>query len=329
MLKKLGVVLSFLCCSMIASTALAASNNTAVTPKQDTRQYYKSSSLVQTAEENVANGRGTLNGLMAFVRGDATDDDAIKEIGFMSLAKGNYIGLHAHSNTEEAYIILSGTGLLSDGKTERIVSKGDITIARVGQQHGLRNIGRDPLLFISILVKNDGNTNTKNDYIENSTDKRQQVRHDVAEPRGQLAPQRDRERQNAAQKTLVKERQDTVQKAQADTKVKAVQEREQKVKEAKKSREEAKKDREEQREKARKAKADKLAQREIDRENARLAREKARQEAKNPKTAEQRSREAELRAAKEEEAIWAAKQRDRIRAENPTELNDEFAIGIK
>lgn len=313
MLKKLGVAMSFLCCSMIASTTLAASDSVDVTPKQDTRQYYKSSAFIQTAEDNVANGRGTLNGLMAFVREDATDDDAIKEIGFMSLAKGNYIGLHNHSNTEEAYIILSGTGLLSDGKTERIVTKGDVAIARVGQQHGLRNIGRDPLLFISILAKNDGNMNANIDTIGDDIIKRQQL----TEYRGEIALQRDKERREA------------VQKAQADAKLKAEQEREKKVKEAKKSREEAKRAREEQREKARKAKADKLAQREIERENARLAREKARQEARSPKTAEQRSRDAELRAAKEEEAIWAAKQRDRIRAANPTELNDEFAVGIK
>lgn len=101
-------------------------------------QCYTSSELTELNKENVAGGKGTLYGEFSFTRDKARDDDAIKEIGFMRLKPGAYIGLHKHSDNEDAYLILSGKGIFTDGDGKAyVVQAGDITIARPGQSHGL------------------------------------------------------------------------------------------------------------------------------------------------------------------------------------------------
>ena len=212
MKKKLALVVGLLCCSILTGTAFAASNDVKgiVAPKQDTRQVYKVEKMIQVNENNVSKGRGTLHGTMAFVREDATEDDAIKEIGTRLLNRGDYIGVHTLNSEEEAYIIISGTGLYTNSKTETIVTKGDVAMARVGQSHGLRNIGYDPLVFITVIAKNEGNaavwTDTSGEYSH------------IREFRGEVALQREAERQAEVQRAEAQIKQDAIDKKLAEKK---------------------------------------------------------------------------------------------------------------
>ena len=118
-------------------------------------QCYTISELTELDKEDVAGGKGTLHGEFAFVRDNARDEDAIKEIGFMTLNHGAFIGLHEHKDNEDAYLILSGTGLFTDGEGNAwIVKPGDMTIARPGQWHGLANLYADEIVFLDIIAKN-------------------------------------------------------------------------------------------------------------------------------------------------------------------------------
>ena len=118
-------------------------------------QCYTASELAEFDKEDVAGGKGTLHGLFAFTRDNALDDDAIKEIGFMTLKHGSFIGLHSHKDNEDAYLILSGTGVFTDGDGNAyVVGPGDMTIARPGQSHGLANLGKEDLVFLDIIAKN-------------------------------------------------------------------------------------------------------------------------------------------------------------------------------
>ena len=120
-------------------------------------QCYTSEQLKTLDKQDVAGGKGTLYGRFAFTRYDALDDDAIKEIGFMTLKHGDFIGTHAHEDNEDAYLILSGTGIFTDGSGNAwIVKPGDMTIARPGQVHGLANLYKDDLVFLDIIAKNSG-----------------------------------------------------------------------------------------------------------------------------------------------------------------------------
>ena len=118
-------------------------------------QCYTIAELTELDKEDVGGGKGTLHGEFAFVRDNALEDDAIKEIGFMTLKHGAFIGLHAHKDNEDAYLILSGTGIFTDGEGNAwVVKPGDMTIARPGQWHGLANLQSDELLFLDIIAKN-------------------------------------------------------------------------------------------------------------------------------------------------------------------------------
>ena len=106
-------------------------------------------------KQDVAGGRGTLYGEFAYTRDKAGDDWAIKEIGFMTLKHGDFIGLHSHADNEDAYLILSGTGIFTDGEGNAwTVKAGDMTIARPGQAHGLANLSGEDLVFLDIIAKN-------------------------------------------------------------------------------------------------------------------------------------------------------------------------------
>ena len=120
-------------------------------------QCYDLEELTLLDKQDVAGGKGTLYGEFAFIRDNARDEDAIKEIGFMTLKQGSYIGLHAHNDNEDAYLILSGSGVFTDGNGNAwVVKAGDMTIARPGQLHGLANLSGEDLVFLDIIAKNAG-----------------------------------------------------------------------------------------------------------------------------------------------------------------------------
>ena len=119
------------------------------------KQVYKKEELITLDKQNVAGGNGTLHGKLAFTRDMATEDEAIKEIGWMTLNKGESIGVHPHKNNEDTYIIVSGEGIFTDGSgKETVVKAGDVTIARPNQSHGLRNEKDEPLIFLDIIAQN-------------------------------------------------------------------------------------------------------------------------------------------------------------------------------
>jgi len=118
------------------------------------RQVFKKAALESWDRPDVAGGRGILAGEMAFTRNNADPLWVIRETGWLSLKSGDSVGLHAHQNNDDAYIIISGQGEFtgSDGKTVP-VGPGDITIAHGGQSHALKNTGSDLLLFYDVFSK--------------------------------------------------------------------------------------------------------------------------------------------------------------------------------
>lgn len=117
-------------------------------------QLFVKDSLKSWDREKVAGGEGVLYGKFSFTRNDAKKDEAIKEIGWMTLQPGAAVGLHKHEANEDAYIIVSGEGVFTDsaGK-ESAVKAGDITIARKGEAHGLKNTGTVPLVFLDVIAQ--------------------------------------------------------------------------------------------------------------------------------------------------------------------------------
>lgn len=120
-------------------------------------QCYTEEQLFVKDSEGAGGGQGTLYGKFAFRREQALEHDAIKEIGWMTLKPGAYIGTHLHKDNEDAYLIISGKGVFTDGNGNAwVVGPGDMTIARPGQSHGLANLYKEDLVFLDIIAKNAG-----------------------------------------------------------------------------------------------------------------------------------------------------------------------------
>ncbi len=120
-------------------------------------QCYTAEQLFTKDVDGAGGGKGILHGEFAFRREQALEDDAIKEIGWMTLKPGAYIGTHAHKDNEDAYLIISGKGVFTDGNGNAwVVGPGDMTLARPGQAHGLANLYKEDLVFLDIIAKNAG-----------------------------------------------------------------------------------------------------------------------------------------------------------------------------
>ena len=70
----------------------------------------------------------------------------------MILAPGRSIGEHTHTNDNEIFYFLSGSGTYNDNGTTVTVHPGDTTICNDGELHGLVNDGPEPLEFIALIL---------------------------------------------------------------------------------------------------------------------------------------------------------------------------------
>ncbi len=142
--------------NILLSTSAAVSLLSALVAAStaDAQQLFPKDKLVTWDRDGAGGGKGTLAGKFSFTRREATKDQAIKEIGWMTLKPGDSVGLHKHETNEDAYVIISGEGVFTDttGK-ETKVGPGDITIARKGEAHALKNTGTTPLVFLDVIAE--------------------------------------------------------------------------------------------------------------------------------------------------------------------------------
>ena len=124
-----------------------AANEPSKTPVDRSVQVYKKAEM-QTWNRSKAE----LLGKFAYTRHQTGEQDAIREIGWLTLPAGASIGLHKHENNEDVYLIVEGKGTFVDGNgNETPVAAGDVTIARPGQSHALKNTSKKPLVFINFI----------------------------------------------------------------------------------------------------------------------------------------------------------------------------------
>ena len=116
--------------------------------------YPQSGFDVKSREKLGGTGLGTVRCEYAFPRTNALPDQAVKEIAWLILPPGASIGVHKHEKNEDAYIVVSGTGVFigADGK-EIPVKARDVTIARKGESHGMKNTGKEPLVILDVIAQ--------------------------------------------------------------------------------------------------------------------------------------------------------------------------------
>jgi len=116
-------------------------------------EVYPGKDAIKIDREKMGGGIGTVSCVYAFTRDKAPAEHAVKEMAILTIPPGASIGYHKHDVNEDAYIVISGTGVFkdSDGK-EYNVEPGDMNIIRMGQMHGLANNGNVPLVVISVIA---------------------------------------------------------------------------------------------------------------------------------------------------------------------------------
>lgn len=151
MMKPLFAALSV---AFLLGTTVSVHAAEQAKPTDRSVQVYKKADLAEWNRENAAGGKGPLLGRFAFNRHQTAAQDAFREIGWLTLPPGASIGEHKHTDNEDVYIIVSGKGLFTDSTGKQTqVGAGDITIARPGQSHALKNIGKEPLVFLDLIAE--------------------------------------------------------------------------------------------------------------------------------------------------------------------------------
>ncbi|MDR1660735.1 MAG: cupin domain-containing protein [Desulfovibrio sp.] len=146
-MRKISLIcLSLVCVSVLFLAGEAVGGEKQVFTKKELKTWDR---------EKVAGGEGILAGKFSFTRNDpGPAENVINEIGWMTLQPGHSIGMHQHRDNEDAYLIIFGEGVFTDSEgKETVVTGGDVTIARAGQSHALKNTGNLPLIFLDIVAK--------------------------------------------------------------------------------------------------------------------------------------------------------------------------------
>lgn len=69
------------------------------------------------------------------------------------LSAGASIGEHTHTDSSEIIYIISGCGTASDDGTEYEVQAGDVIYCPKRHSHGLRNTGKEDIVFFAAVPK--------------------------------------------------------------------------------------------------------------------------------------------------------------------------------
>lgn len=93
-------------------------------------------------------------GLILTTRVDAgTQHPAFNFIDLTEIPADSSIGLHKHSNNdEEAYVVISGEGLMTIDGRQVYLKSGDVVINAPGGTHGLFNPGPEVLRIVVLDV---------------------------------------------------------------------------------------------------------------------------------------------------------------------------------
>jgi mannose-6-phosphate isomerase-like protein (cupin superfamily) len=70
----------------------------------------------------------------------------------LTIPPGAGIGTHDHATEDEVYIVISGTGLIEEGKFKTRVRAGDAVLTGKGGSHAVFNDGSEDLRIIAVIM---------------------------------------------------------------------------------------------------------------------------------------------------------------------------------
>jgi len=103
-----------------------------------------------TVKSNIRNGKGRG---VAYPSTDTLSEGPISMASRIELEPEASVGFHLHDCDEEVYAIVSGEGIYEfDGGSYQALP-GDIFVTKKGMSHGLKNTGRETLVFFAVVAR--------------------------------------------------------------------------------------------------------------------------------------------------------------------------------
>ena len=76
----------------------------------------------------------------------------VRTFASVNLLPGEEVEFHTHVGEMESYYIISGVGEYSDNGNIVPVRPGMVTFTPSGEGHGIKNTGKESLIFIALIV---------------------------------------------------------------------------------------------------------------------------------------------------------------------------------
>ena len=101
------------------------------------------------------NGETTSAGLESFTIVDAAHGSDALRVGELTIAPMTRVPRHAHTNTEEAMVLLEGTLEAQVGSHRMTIEAGDLVLAPAGSVHGFLNRSDTPARLLYVFPRHD------------------------------------------------------------------------------------------------------------------------------------------------------------------------------
>lgn len=110
----------------------------------------KNEQIIPTIREDVRGGTGRVYSY-AFLKPEEACNKG-RLFGKLVLPAGASIGMHRHTGEFEVYYVISGTGVVNDGRMDYRINPGDMYLCEDGNEHLLDNDGSEDLVIIALIM---------------------------------------------------------------------------------------------------------------------------------------------------------------------------------
>ena len=101
--------------------------------------------------EQMAGGKGHV--IIEHLLGEKELDGKCGLYAKVTIEPNCTLGFHEHHGETETYHIISGEGEYTDDSGSRMMCAGETSFCRDGGGHGIRNTGKEDLIFIALIIK--------------------------------------------------------------------------------------------------------------------------------------------------------------------------------
>lgn len=112
--------------------------------------------MIKNKEEITVSTEENNNGEIKLYLSDLADfanrNTKLRTFAHAVLKPCEEVEFHIHQGESESYYILSGKALYNDNGEIIKIDKGSVTFTPSGNGHGIKNIGKEPLEFIALII---------------------------------------------------------------------------------------------------------------------------------------------------------------------------------